>query len=433
MAYISILILILLGSINWYLEKKVYNPLTIFSFMWVIIIFLANLRLYGMYDFSNKPFILITIGVIGFSIGYWFIKYSIFNKYNLYKKESDSTSDKYDFNYKVIYIFEIICFLFYAWFSIQIIKKINSGISYSMIRSMYQGYSENALITSKLALQIQSWIAMPVIYLSIPVMLVMIFEKKGKKGIILLCILNIIMYIFCSASRFVMQYLIFESILLLFIYKKKVPDKVKKYIKRMIILATLMIVLMTIIRQQSSTTASDESVFKSLYAYICLCIPLFDKWINIIDAYHIQTFGMASISGFYAIINLFILKRIGIITPIYDYTYNIISSTETFMRVFQAKKYNAFVTMFFHLYLDFREIGVLLGSILCGGIYSISFSKVLKNRNILNLIIFLLLSQSLIKSMVRLEFTMTGYLVSFFYSLLFVKKNIRASNNKKII
>lgn len=423
MAYIAILILLFIGGGNWYIERKIYNPLTIFSFMWLIIVFLANLKLFGMYDFSDKPFILIIIGVIGFAIGYWLIKYCFLIRLNRYKSICIKTSDKYEFNYRVIYFFEIICFLFYIWFCIEIIKKINSGISYSMIRSMYQGYLEEALITNKLALLIKSWIAMPIVYLSIPVMLITVFEKKNKNGLILLCAGNILMHIFCSASRFVMQYLIFESILLLFLYKKKISKKVQKIIKKVIILSILVIISMTVIRHQASTTISEESVFKSLYSYICLCIPLFDKWINIIDNYQLQTFGMASFSGIYAILNLFLFKRIGIISPIYEYTYDLISATEIFMNIFETKKYNAFVTIFYYFYLDFRTIGILLGCIFYGAIYSISFTKVTKSRNILNLLIFLLLSQGLIKSMVRLEFTMASYVVAFFYALIFIKKS----------
>lgn len=425
MVCILIITLLFIAGINWYIEKNIYNPLTIFSGMWCLIIFLANLKLYGMYDFSSKPLIIVGIGVLGFSLGYWGIKYSIFNKKYMYELDCDRTSDKYEFNYKIIYIFQIVCFLFYIWFSIQIIKKLNTGISYSMIRSMYQGYSEELLISSKLANFIKSWIAVPVVYTSIPIILISIFEKKTKKTLVILCIINIFMHIFCSASRFVMQYLIFESILLLLIYKKKVSRKIKNYIKSIILIAIMVIISITFIRHKASTTISDESIFKSIYSYISLCIPLFDRWISIIDSFGLKTYGMASISGVYSIINLFVLKRIGIVTPIYDYTYSIISSTEVFMNIFEGKKYNAFVTIFYYFYLDFRMIGVLLGGILFGIIYSISFTRIMKNRNIFNLLIFLLLSQGLVKSMVRLEFIMASYVMAFFYSILFIKKSIK--------
>lgn len=429
MAYITILILLFLGIFNWIIEEKIYNPLTIICFMWTCITTLASLRLFGMNEISNKAFIIVTIGILGFTTGYWLIKYCFFVKLDKYKSECIQTSDKYDFNYKIIYFFEAICFIFYIWFSVLVIKKLTSGISYSMIRSMYQNYSEEALLTSKIAIFIKSWIAIPMVYLSTPIILISIFEKKVKRPLMLLCTCNIIMHIFCTSGRFVIQYLVIESILLLFIYKKNVPYKIKKNIKRLIVVSVVIIIYITAIRQKSSISVTDESVVKSIYAYICLCMPLLDRWVNITDSYNLQTYGMAFFSGIYAIFNVFIFKRIGITVPIYEYTYNIINSTEIFIPIFDTKKYNAFITMFYYFYLDFREVGVFIGAMIYGIICSISFLAVTKNRNIYNLMIFLLIAQGLSKSMVRWEFGLASYVSTFFYVIIFIKKNKSIGKN----
>ena len=65
-----IVILGLFAGIHMFLEKRSWlNPGTIFMFYWTIVVFMANLRLYGLRETSNKAYLFVLVGIIAFYIG----------------------------------------------------------------------------------------------------------------------------------------------------------------------------------------------------------------------------------------------------------------------------------------------------------------------------------------------------------------------------
>lgn len=55
-----------ISIIKW---RNLYNPLTIFCTMWLIICFLAELKLFGMYNYSFRAPLVILIGATGMFLG----------------------------------------------------------------------------------------------------------------------------------------------------------------------------------------------------------------------------------------------------------------------------------------------------------------------------------------------------------------------------
>ena len=67
------------------LKKEYMSPLFIFPALWIVVLFLYNLRLYGIYEISLNTEVILFLGIIGFLIGATFFKYiSIKPKHYLY-------------------------------------------------------------------------------------------------------------------------------------------------------------------------------------------------------------------------------------------------------------------------------------------------------------------------------------------------------------
>lgn len=70
MVEIIIIIFGLFAGIHMFLEKRSWlNPGTIFMFYWIIVVFMANLRLYGLRETSNKAYLFVLVGIIAFYTG----------------------------------------------------------------------------------------------------------------------------------------------------------------------------------------------------------------------------------------------------------------------------------------------------------------------------------------------------------------------------
>jgi len=60
-----LLLCLLLGISAWIVLKKWYNPVTVFSFMWAIIIFLYLLKILPYYDISAVTQCVLLLQMIG--------------------------------------------------------------------------------------------------------------------------------------------------------------------------------------------------------------------------------------------------------------------------------------------------------------------------------------------------------------------------------
>ena len=87
---------------------------------------------------------------------------------------------------------------------------------------------------------------------------------------------------------------------------------------------------------------------------------------------------------------------------------------------------NAFATMFYFFYLDFRYLGVFAESLIFGFVSGFIELRTYINENMKTIAFYLLLSQAVFKSFIRWEFTVGSYVMSFLYLyLLFSKVKIK--------
>ena len=430
MAYLCISVLLLVGILYGLQSHKFSNLLSVFCFYWVAIIFLASLELFEMIEVSSRTYFIIFIGGLGYIIGYFLsqnfrgVSIAIHNK-----RLTKIDFPKYEIRYKLAYIAMFIVCVFYLYSLIKIVLLLREGTDYGTIRTMMLHGGEDGIerLYTNLESLFSQYIVVPSVFICVPLSLISVVRGEAKKSFIALTFFDLILYVICTGSRIILASLIVQIVYLMIIYRVTVPKRVTKWLKKIILIGVIAIIIITFMRRSEYWEKINYTIFQSYYSYACLCVPLLDTWLDIIDTNNYITYGLASLKPLLSIPDV-IFRQFGISNlDSYYYTVDILNSTEDYFWVFDNKNYNAFVTLFFYFYLDFREIGVFLGSLFYGRFCGKHYRKVTRDNNMKNVLLFLLLLQGFTKMLVRWEFSINNYLIAFIVCRFFLKA--RGSDN----
>ena len=127
--------MILISAIS---EKSWSNPLTIFCGMWFAICFLAELKLFGMYDYSENVFLIVLLGNIGFFCGYMLAKKTKVSSRYEFSAIGISNKYLYQYNTKIIMAFLWAAIAIYLLMSIQVLGLLLAGFDTATIRESYR-------------------------------------------------------------------------------------------------------------------------------------------------------------------------------------------------------------------------------------------------------------------------------------------------------
>ncbi|KEZ91202.1 O-antigen polymerase [Lacrimispora celerecrescens] len=423
MGYLVILILFMVGVCFWALQKSWTNFMTIYAFFWALIVFLANLQLFDMMDYSYRPYEMILLGFLGASSGYLFgYKYRI--KTKNWSMNIPSGKDECVYNQKAIIVICIICIVFYSFEILKVIQLLRSGTTYYFVRRMYQGYAETNFFSSALERYFSSYVAVPCAYILSSYITISFFKKEKNIKVLSMAILGLGLYLTVSASRFILFQLALGALYLFFFLKKKVPKRIKKWIKRIVIALVLGVIALTLLRENKvNGKTSDWTMLQSIYSYFSVSIPLMDHWIAYADAVHYQAYGLVFLRVPLSIVTLLFLHPLGISFELLNDAISMINVVEEFVQVFPGHTYNAFASMFYYFYLDFKELGVIMGCFLWGVICAKTYKNARNIQSDRNLVFLLLVVQMMFKTMVRWELTLPSFFIAFVITFFIFDKN----------
>lgn len=398
---IAILIVVLLFL---FMSKNIAHPIVLFLGIWLGCLFCASLRLYNMKEFSDSGVMIIITGLITFCVG-CFISMSRHN-FKIRPPQSIPVAlpeTTFNISWQAVYILLFASLAGILILDLLALKALMRGVSYSYIRNMYYGYgSAPKLIKNTFLSTYINWISVPALYALIPVAMINLFETKNifrhKKRLLfsVLVFLSAFMYIFGSAGRFMLIFLVVQMATVFQVYHKKLPKKFKKQI---FILISVVVVIFLMISVVRASGASGKKV-NTFYAYLSIPVYLLDYWIDKVESAP-RLYGGAFLYGILTFFNYFTSKA-GFVIPLYEKSYDMIQVTQNgWVEIFPHEWYNAYVSMFYYFYIDFGIAGVIAGSVffgyLCHEIYHIAFIR--KNRNAL--IFYLIMIQCIVCSIVR--------------------------------
>ncbi len=428
MGIILLIFLFLIGTFFGIRQKSFCNLITIFYYFWAIIVGLSNLKLFDMMEFSNRVYTIIFIGMIGTLIGYATKYYVRARK----KKEIENNKYvKYNYNQFIIKLICIVCIVFYAFELINVLTMLKSGVSYYYIRRMYQGYEESSFFKTNIERYFSSYIAVPCAYTLSIYIIISLFKKEKNTKNLIFAIIAETLYLIVSASRMILIQILLCAVYMFFFLKKKLPKRTKKWIKRIAILLIFLIIILTSVRENRVNGETyDWGMFRSVYSYFSIPIPLLDYWIEYVDLNNYQSYGMAFFRAPLSIFTLLFLHPFGISFEKLNGTIDMINIVENFVQVFPRHEYNAFASMFYYFYMDFREIGVFLGGVTWGVICAKTYKLAKEKQDDKSFAILLIIFQAIIKTMVRWEFASPSFFVACILILFVFKKDDVNINEK---
>ncbi len=409
-------------------NKRWINMCSIFVGLWMIIISFTKLRLFDMVEVSGKAYSIVFCGCVAFVVGY-ILSLEIKNnkKIVLFSMNQNVSEEKiYNYNYKMIIFLEIITFIFELIISRRVVLLLRSGVEFSNIHDIVSGYKEATLLTTAIETYLNSWVVMPTIFVIIPIGLILLFNKTEMKWpIILLFLCDIGLYIFIHGARIVLIYVFVYLLPLYGIYNIKISKKVKKRILLLLALAVVSMVILTFLRKDldASEEGAWDAIMSSVYQYFSVSMILLDHWVEVIDKMEFSSYGLATLHGPLDFIFTF-LNKVGLSWAKLSETSQVVSMTEkTFIPgLYNKGEFNAFVSIFYFFYIDFRMIGVVVGSFIYGIFCNIS-EGLAKKGNPYKISLYLLIAQSVIKSFGRWEFYLVPYCLAFVFLRMCFKKS----------
>lgn len=420
MGYIVGLILACMGVVLHKQRKTWCAPDVLFCYEYATITILASLKLFGMYGVSMKAWGIIMIGSISFIIG---VSYAYRHKFILRKERTMETGEHGDKTKPMISnrAFWIIMCCLYIYASkdlMQSISMLKTGVNLDDIRQISVGVVESDTYIRKGGLiweLIDSFVfATETILIAITIeMFVVDIKRYGKY--MFAAVGLVLIHSFSDGGRFGIAYLAIEVLACNALCRRYssytgiiIASKTKKYIRYIICFLISIIVLITLMRGTET-----KELFTKYYRYICGNVVFFDTLIMEIDAKAFYSFSFAGLYGLWATVLPIFHNAFGLAYPeTYLNAIKNVMTTQTFRKIGEGMYTNAFATPFYHLYADFRLVGVVFGMLLFGYICGRAYMRT-RAFQTKQVAFYLIIVQMIFKSLQIFPFASKNYFMVF--------------------
>ena len=415
-----ILFVIALIMMSFFIRLKVgtfRNPITIFSFFWVIVILFSKFYSSYLFEVSEKVYNFSYIFVLGVVFGYFCLA-SRFHLDSIDKNLINSNLYENKKNRKILIFFQIITLIIlcYYLFRYNSIKKILPLYQLRIIR-----YEIGLLFNSGIELLFYNYIISSFVELIGLITIVKIIFSKKIDFLGILSLISLTVFSMIGLGRFGLFNTIF-FILSTFFFKKisKSNDyhlvknvNIRKKISRFFFPVLIILILIYIMTFIGATRMGMEinsfsdfmvyfnSSFEQAILYFTGPFRALDNYFTFkTNIYPINLYGRAFFSGFDELINFF-LSYIGIS---FDSANSIITNlTNDMIIIGNGVEFNAFYTGILNAYLDGGLWGVVIFSILLGSIASYIWNFHIKHLNLYSFSLLVYFSLVLISTSYRLE------------------------------
>lgn len=399
--------------------KKILQPLVVFNFIWVIIFFLEQLKLYNLLQAEQHYYTYMLIGIVAFNFGY--IIWSCFRKYGrIVFRPNINSKKKYEVRYGLLYILAGLCIMYYLKNATVSFIMLLNGSSMSIVRDLAQSNEVvYMLIWEKILNAIGVLVLIPGSHV---IQVVGVFDfwiTKNKKLFLLSIILVVLIAIGEGGRTTIVNFLFY------FWIGYSIYGKSNKYVKNRKYIFKFVIAMIVVLLFWFTVSRSGELLQKNLYLYFSMQPYMFNIWGKVVEENNLFGYGNAAFNGFSFAI-LYIIKNILDIDfpnhwkEVYDLIRNTDSQwqiiTSTFTRA------NAYVTCFWFFYLDGRILGIFLGMFFYGSYIAHTYVEVKKNLNIKNLCIYAFVFQGLLWCFIRFSFSSIYYAVTYLMLVFIVFK-----------
>lgn len=404
-----ILVIITLGIFisSLFTIKEKFNPLTLFSGFWLIIMFLSTLELYNIKRAETEVYLIVSIGVFCYAIG-CFISSRIKLKIILNSKFNNSYVKNDNINYKMLYKVIIVVSIVMVMYFLRVAASMLLGYPLNYIRSNFS----TIIIKSELERLSWTFIFYPLSISIMPMGLYAFYVGRRSLWYFWASLLNTILLSISSGGRVFLMYYIIEFVFFVMLTKDRLSGLKKLY--RNLSVALIAIVCIGIMVYISNERQIQSSPLENLYSYFVGCFPYFEYKLKSIDMVD-QGFGMYFLNAPITLV-LMVFKNIGLIN--YPESYLKVQSTINALQEYTRignNWFNAFGTCFYYYYADYGLIGVELCSLLYGFFSYNVFKNLQKKVSARNTILYSIILISIFTSMIRWQFARPEFFMSVVY------------------
>ncbi|BAL83437.1 putative membrane protein [Selenomonas ruminantium subsp. lactilytica TAM6421] len=367
---------LLLCAFCYRLDNCIYNPATVYSFFWFMIMLLASAQFYDIYEISNETYFLAFVSVCFFVIGH-ILNLVIRNKFNI-------KHNKFDINLKFYYVLLIACVISlwqnFSLIGVVISEGLSVSAAYFLMARVVVGEAEELKdVYTDLGAQVQQYIGYPLLYLLIPTSILLYYKTFKKKYLLIAFGLFLIRFL-ADFKRTILVFLILFFLFYAILMRKSILNEMRKniLIKRKIkwfsfgIIIALFSAFLVISTLRHDNHGDSYSLFQNLYYYYIGCFKLLDIRLSTWDMFGVDyTFGLTTFRGvfapFFATIKLLINEDFSLFA---DATYLVNSLHDYIVPIAPHHIYNTYTTNVFQFYCDGGGIGVCVLSMLYGWLAS---------------------------------------------------------------
>lgn len=363
-------------SLGYITHRNVINPQFIFVSLWSAIIFLGSLQLYGFTGFHDKVILIVMLGILAYTIGSVVcstLTERISSQNAHFHRRLDDISELH-----INKTFLNICTLSVCISSLisflNASKMFINGSTYTEVRGGMLGYTDKQFISNPYLSAFMNYVAGPMLTALLPLAVLFAFNRVYKKHMIAIFIC-LIANTLSSGGRITILYVLLFIIVTFNYYEISLPKRIKRKIPLIAIASIILVILITSLR-------TSRKILESIYVYFTIPLGLLNHYTNLLDQTNFYSYGGAFFYPITYIINSF-NTTFGIdnnaINEIVQYVN--MPQDKWVSTIYSSGSYNAFSTLYYYFYMDFRYIGVLLFSFLFGMICEFIYFKAWVQRN----------------------------------------------------
>lgn len=411
-------------------EKKIFNPLTVFSALWAIVIFLSSLHLYNLYEATTTTYAWICAGLLAFGIGYYCAKFGLKNKRFILKGMpwlSSASVGANELRYKVVYFLLILSIFFYFKDFVTVAGRLMGGFDLYNIQKLLQN-NDDVFTRSSVETLIRFFFIQPFAWISIPIAVVDFWIGKRDKRLFTLTIFMIFLRIFTSGGRaaFIQLGFYFVSIYSLSLkmsasqWSKRARSSLKKNRRLFIVLTAVAVVVLAVL----TYSRAGQNALKTIYYDFAMQPNMLEIWAKKAEESVGLGLGAASLNGFLYSIDYVLRNTVRLVLPeSYQAINTLISSTDTAWQwIGNGVSANAYVSVFWFLYVDGRTVGIIIGMFIYGFFARQSYVKMRRNPSQRNMGLYSIILIGIFYTFGRMQFTQYAYVLGVIYMAFFMYK-----------
>lgn len=429
-----IMVLVLFGTIVFYrfvYHQSNWDLFYLFSFLWTGVFLVRLIELFPYYPISSHFIKLIGEGIICWIIGFGAVllveKRKGVDTKGYYLKTKANSFEEREISIAVLWFFEIAMLISLSYAAVCAIKYLGEGHSYYELHTFIGG---EEYLTQTIPSVWFHVVSFPALLACTPVFSIFLVKDIHRWPTIVGCIL-LLLFSLVSGKRFLIVYLGLDILLMMAFLEDSLDSKRKNGLLCLFLVLIMLFSLVTALRWKGNIINSISKIVRNICAYMGLGLNVGDHWTKEVDLNHDQSYGYASFAG---IINMvdFVTRQFGIRFFNYPQFKEMLNRTQDIrVSIGENMTANAFVTWVYYFYLDFREIGVAIGSAFFGFAAAKIQSWAFEKKTLISIALYLLFAQCVLKSFVRWEFGITVYPIAYIYlAFLFIKRKAKALNEK---